>query len=140
MKKILYFFVGCILFGFLVSFIFSLVPVFTTSATGFFLTIKQDRYEDAYSIMSDQFRNQYDLETFKSMIKQAELDKFQSVKWTKTYTNDKNTEGYVLGTITTTTGKTIPVKVYFVSSGGNTWIDRGWSIQTIEVPPPPKKD
>jgi hypothetical protein len=134
MKKIIYFLMGCVLLGFLFSFIFSIIPVFSNSANGFLLTLKQGHYEEAYDFMSDPFKAKYDIDAFKTFVDQNELNQYQKCEWIKTFISDDKKTGFVMGTLTTIKGKKIPIKIdYVMVKGPGGWLDQGWRIQSIEL-------
>ncbi len=114
------------------SFAFSMVNVFSVSAKGFFITLQQGHYDVAYGFMSDQYKRENTLETFKAQMEQTGLNQYRTSDWIKTFKSDDDTTGYVMGTITTKTGRKIPIKINYIATG-TSWMNREWRIQSIEL-------
>lgn len=132
MKKLLYFFVGCILVGFALSFIFASLPVFPYTSQGFLNAVANNQDAQAYELLSDQFKKKYDLATFKAAMQQSGLKAYSSVRWVKNITDAPNKIGFVAGVMITKNKSEIPIKIEFIQIGDN-WLNRGWRINAIVV-------
>ncbi|MBN9286975.1 MAG: hypothetical protein BGO43_11360 [Gammaproteobacteria bacterium 39-13] len=134
MKKILYFFVGCIIVGFLMSAIFGSLPVFPFVAKGFLMSVSNDRYDEAYSMLSKDYQQRMDLPTFKNNVLQSGLNQYKSAKWVQEVTSSDHKHGYLRGVITTKLNTPIEIEFVFVQVQGKNWLDKGWRINDIRTP------
>lgn len=130
MKKLLYFFMGCILIGFALSLIFASLPVFPYTGQGFLSAVAKNQDAQAYEMLSAQLQKKYNLATFRAIMEQSGVKSYASVKWTQNVSSNK--DGFVAGVMTTKDQKQYPVKIEFIQIG-NTWFDKGWRINTIII-------
>lgn len=130
----MYFFVGCILVGFLMSAIFGSLPVFPFVAKGFLMSVSNGRYEEAYSMLSKEYQQRMDLPAFKDNVLKSGLNQYKDAKWIEDVTSNDHTQGYLRGVITTKVNTTMEIEFVFIQVQGTNWLDKGWRITDIRIP------
>ncbi|MCS5711198.1 hypothetical protein [Candidatus Berkiella aquae] len=135
MKKILYFFIGCAIVGFIGSLVIGTLPAFEMLGTSFLLNIKQGSYPVAYDIFSVDYKQRHDLESFKQQVDQYNFKQYSDVKWLKSVTRPNKTSGYLLGEVAVGDQK-IPLEFQFVKTTKNTAKQRaGWYVDDMFIGP-----
>lgn len=133
MKKVLYFFIGCIVVGFIGSLFISTVPAFEIVGTSFLLNLKQGNYQPAYSIFTDDYKKRHQFEDFKTIITSNRLNQYKDVKWLKTLTRPDKVSGYVLGEVQVEGGQKIPLELQFLKIKNNSLQGGGWFVDDMFI-------
>ncbi len=82
------------------------------TADDFFQKVKEAKYDDAYELVSEEFKNNTSLEELIDFLEGSTLADFKSANWSsRKYDNN---EGELKGDITTESGGTIPITIKFV--------------------------
>lgn len=133
MKKL--FFGILIFFGLVmaISYGISLFPTFTISGKEFLVYAANKDYGEAYSMLTDEMQNQHSLEAFSLSLKETGLDKYETVDWVKTFVDKNKGTASILGIVTTSDGKKIPVQIRFMRVTGPDWTDQAWRITEVRT-------
>ncbi len=97
------------------------------TAENFFEEVKAHRYDKAYGMLSEDFRQSTSREELIRFLKQAGLDQYQSASWGNRSMEGRR--GVLEGTVTTSSGTAVPLTIRFVKYG-----DGNWQIYEIEKP------
>lgn len=116
------------------SAIFGSLPVFPFVAKGFLMSVSNERYEEAYSMLSKDYQSRMDLAAFKSNIHKSGLNQYRDAKWLQDVTSSDHKHGFLRGIVTTRQGTPIEVEFVFVQVQGTNWLDKGWRINEIHTP------
>jgi hypothetical protein len=135
LKKIAYFFIGCILAGFVLAAIISSFPVFQYMAKGFLIAVSNNQYQQAYSMLSKDFQRRNDMPTFKTNVEQSGLDQYKQVIWITEEGDTSQPTAKIRGVVFTKTNTKIAVEIQFVKEVGKDWMDKGWRIDNIKILP-----
>lgn len=132
-KTIFYFFIGCIVVGFIGSLFISTIPAFEMVGTSFLLNIKQGNYQPAYTIFSDDYKKRHDIEDFKKIVTTYRLDQYKDVKWLKTLSRPDKVSGYVLGEVLVEGNQKVPLELQFVKVKDNSLQGGGWFVDDMFI-------
>ncbi len=132
-KGILYF---CLFFGaigLIIGVVFSQFPVLETGAKSYIYTLKSKKYVQAYSYMSENFRQKYTYDEFMQSIKASGL--YYATEWKNkdSYFNDSKSKGVAIGIVTLNkSGRIykIPVEINFIHIDGE-FAAKSWYIDAI---------
>lgn len=133
MKGLLYFLSGCLIIGFILSTVLTVMPVFPIITKGFLVSIEQKQYPQAYKLFSTQFQKQVDLAKFIEMIKRSGLEDYREFKENANVMDKNKQKGYISGVIITKQNERIPIKIEFIKEKGTSWSDSGWHISNIKL-------
>lgn len=114
MKKLLYFFLGCIVLGVAMSMVISTLPALQMVGTSFLVNIKEGNFAQAYTVFSPDCKERLPMLNFINYSKTNRLTEYKSVKWLKTVMEPDNTRGYILGDITLENQQVLPIELHFV--------------------------
>jgi len=103
----------------LVSFVMYATSGMTDVATEFFIHVKTKHYDDAYNMLSKEFKNSTSEDKFKSFIISSGLTNFKSVSWDERAI--ENNMGKLDGVVTTKDENTIPITLNFIKVGEDEW-------------------
>ena len=98
----------------------------TKAADQFFSLIQQQKTGEAYQRTAQAFRSSTTLDQFKSFVEQAGLSQYKSSSWNSR--SIENDQGTLEGSITSTSGETLPLKIYLVKENNE------WKILRLEQP------
>lgn len=98
----------------------------TETADEFFIHVKTKHYNDAYNMLSEDFKQSTSEEKFKNFLIQNALVNYKESSWSSR--SFENNMGKLEGTITTVTGGSIPLTINFIKD------DNGWKIYSIFKP------
>lgn len=133
LRKILYYLIGCIIVGVILSAIFSSLPVYKFVAEGFMVSVSKGEYKQAYAMLSKEFQARYDLPAFIDNIEKSGLNDYQRTIWkAETSTPDKK-HGVLYGIVYTKHNVEIPIEFNFVAVEGPSMADKGWRIDNIII-------
>ncbi len=133
MKKILYFFIGCMIVGFIGSIFISTMPAFEMVGTSILLNIKQGNYEPAYSIFSADYKKRHNIEDFTRIVTDYRLQNYKEVKWLKSLTRPDKASGYVLGEVSLEGSQKVPFELQFVKITNDSLQGGGWFIDDMFI-------
>lgn len=133
MKKILYFFAGCIVIGLLISTFFAALPVFTITGKGFLAALSEGNYEQPYAMCSKSFKQKYTIADFKRIIDHSGLNDYKSVEWVENVNDDQHKSGYLLGVVLTKDNKRIMIKLNFIQEIFKSDSNKRWRIDAITI-------
>ncbi len=99
----------------------------TEVANEFFIHVKTKHYDDAYAMLSEDFRKSTPEEKFEKFLINNALTEYKSASWTDR--SFENNMGKLEGTIATKTGGSIPLTINFIKG------ENGWKIYSIYKKP-----
>jgi hypothetical protein len=99
----------------------------TEVANEFFIHVKTKHYDDAYAMLSEDFRKSTPENTFKKFLIDNALTEYKSASWTDR--SFENNMGKLEGTISTKSGGSIPLTINFIKG------ETGWKIYSIYKKP-----
>lgn len=97
------------------------------TAEKFFAAVKSDNYDEAYSLLSEDFKNNTTIIQLKSYLDKNALNKFKETSWESRSVNGGR--GELTGSITTESGGVVPISLGFVKG------ENDWKIYSIKKPP-----
>lgn len=133
MKGLLYFLSGCLIIGFILSTVLTVMPVYPIITKGFLISIEQKQLDQAYKLLSIQYKHQMDRTKFAEFLKSSKLDQYKEFKETNNVMDKAKNQGYITGVMITQKNERIPLRLDFVQEKGNSWSDSGWHINDIKV-------
>lgn len=133
MKKLFYFLTTCIVIGLLLSIAIGSFPVFPAAGRAFLVSVQQEVYPQAYSMLSEGFQQRMDLRTFMTSVKASGLDQYESVEWIDQSGDPKQGTYTMVGVVTTKDKRKIPIKVDFAKGQPNDSLQKGWYIDALQV-------
>ncbi len=89
------------------------------TANEFFIYIKSKHYDDAYNMLSEDFKNSTSESTFEQFLKQSTLTKYKSVSWSER--SIEGNTGILKGTVHTKSGGIIPITIKFIKDDNDEW-------------------
>ncbi len=111
--------------------VFSIVMYATSgmsdTANEFFIYVKSKHYDDAYNMLSEDFKKSTSKEIFENFLKNSALTDYKSVSW-----NERSIDGStgtLSGTVHTESGDSIPITIKFIKTK-----DDKWKIYSITKP------
>ncbi|MGE3318879.1 MAG: hypothetical protein AB7I18_06245 [Candidatus Berkiella sp.] len=132
MKKILYFFLGCAIIGFIASLILSTLPAFEMAGGAILRALKEGSYEQAYAMFSPDLKERFPIQNVIQFSNQYDLKNFKEVKWLKNETNANKTSGYIVGEMKIGDGS-LPIELQFVKIKSNTFYGSTWYVDDVFV-------
>jgi hypothetical protein len=108
----------------IVAGVFYLTSGITDTADRFFGSVKKGDMQAAAACLSEGFRASTPQETLESFLRSSGLNKYKDASWSDRSITGKT--GEIEGSIETTDGGTIPIKIGFVKEKG------GWKILSIQ--------
>lgn len=96
------------------------------TADKFFAAVKSDNYDEAYSLLSEDFKSNTSKSQLKEYLTKNSLDKFKEARWESRSVNGGR--GELNGSITTESGGVVPITLGFVKG------ENDWSIYSIKKP------
>ena len=96
------------------------------TADNFFTAVKSNNYDEAYSLLSEDFKNTTSKSQLKTYLIQNSLNHYKDTSWTKRSVSGGR--GTLSGSITTESGGVIPISLGFVKG------EDDWKIYSIEKP------
>lgn len=129
----MYFFLGCIIVGFIGSLFLSTLPAFEMVGTSFLLNIKQGNYQPAYTIFSEDYKKRYSMDDFQKTIAIYRLDHYKEAKWLKSLVRPDKVSGYLLGEVAIEGGQKVPLELQFVKVKTNTLQGGGWFVDDMFI-------
>ncbi|MBI2790747.1 MAG: hypothetical protein HYX61_02215 [Gammaproteobacteria bacterium] len=133
LRKILYYLIGCIIVGVILSAIFSSLPVYKFVAEGFMVSVSKGEYKQAYAMLSKEFQARYDLPAFIANIEKSGLNDYQRTIWKAESSAPDKKHGVLYGIVYTKHNVEIPIEFNFVVVDGPSMADRGWRIDNIII-------
>ncbi len=134
MKKLLYFFLGCIVFGVAMSMVISTLPALQMVGTSFLVNIKEGNFSQAYTIFSPDCKQRLPMENFINFSKMNKLNQYKDVKWLKTVIEPNKVRGYILGDITLSNHEVVPIELQFIKlKTSSTLQSEGWFVDDMFV-------
>ena len=106
--------------------IFYFTADMVTVADDFFVAAKENRASDAYAYLSEDFRANTSESELMEFLEENQLTQFENANWQTRSINGGR--GDLVGSITTTSGGTVPLSLTFAKGGGT------WSIYAIQKP------
>jgi len=91
----------------------------TETANEFFIHVKTKHYDDAYEMLSDDFKQSTTKEQLTEFLIKNSLTEYESADWSSRST--ENSKGKLEGTITTKSGAVIPLNIDFIKYGEDKW-------------------
>lgn len=132
MKKILYFFLGCAIIGFMASLVLSTMPAFEMAGTSILRTLKDGNYEQAYTMFSPDLQSRFPLQNVIGFSNQYDLKNFKEVKWLKSINDPNKRTGYIIGDMKI--GENIvPIELHFVKVKTNSFQGATWFLDDIFI-------
>lgn len=133
MKKILYFFLGCAVIGFIASLVLSTLPAFDMAGTAILRSLKEGSYEQAYTMFSPDLKKRFPVSNLVLFSDEYNLRDFKEVKWLKSVTNPNKLSGYIVGDMKI--GETtVPIELQFVKVKTNNFFQaETWFVDDIFV-------
>ena len=86
----------------------------TEAVDEFFIHVKTKHYNDAYDLLSDDFKKSVSQEKFKTFLIQNSLTEYKNASWDSR--SFENNMGTMEGTITTKSGNSIPLTIQFIKN------------------------
>jgi hypothetical protein len=133
LKKIFYYLVGCIIVGFILSAIFSSLPVYKFIAEGFMVSVSKGEYKQAYAMLSKDFQARYDLPAFIANIEKSGLNDYERTIWKAETSAPDKKHGALYGIVYTKHNVQIPIEFNFIVVEGELMTDKGWRIDNIII-------
>lgn len=96
------------------------------TADKFFSAVKEENYDEAYSLLSEDFRGNTSKSQLKEYLIKNSLIKFKEASWSSRSVNGGR--GELVGSITTETGGVVPISLGFIKGGDD------WRIYSIKKP------
>lgn len=96
------------------------------TADKFFAAVKSDNYDEAYSLLSDDFKANTSKNQLKQYLEKNTLNKFKEASWESRSVNGGR--GELTGSVTTETGGVVPISLGFVKG------ESEWRIYSIQKP------
>ncbi len=124
LMKILAGFVMVIVLG--IGAIFFFTADMVTTADGFFTSVKNDKLEEAYSYLSEDFRAGTSEAELQNFLDQNGIADFKEADWQSRSVNGGR--GKLTGSLTTNSGGVVPITLNFVKGADD------WKIYAIEKP------
>ena len=121
-----------ILMGFVVIVFLAVIAAFyftaelPKTADKFFSAVKNKNMDQAYSYVSDGFKEKISQQVMQDFLQNNGFDDYQEASWNSR--NVSNNTGKLVGVIRTTDGKELPLAVDFIKSQSE------WKIQAINKP------
>lgn len=134
MKKIIYFFLGCAVIGFIASLVLSTLPAFEMAGTSVLRTLKEGNYQQAYTLFSPDLQSRFPLENVSLFANEYNLKDFKEVKWLKSITDPNKRAGYIIGDMKIG-DKTVPIELHFVKIKSSTLAGSTWYLDDVFVGP-----
>ncbi len=104
-------------------FVFQLTGGITTTVDQFFKAVKEKDFSKAYSLTSQEFQAATSLEQLEKFLEGTALLDYQKASWSSRSVSGK--QGDLEGSVTTSSGGTVPVKIALVKEND------GWKILSI---------
>lgn len=124
MKKVLIILLAImVLVVIVIAAVFLMTSGVTKSADTFFQTVRDGDLMAAYALVSEDFKAATSQDQFEGFLKSSALLKYQTATWTSRSVSGKT--GEVEGTVETSDGGAIPIKIMFVKEQGK------WKILNI---------
>lgn len=133
MKKILYFIIGCIVFGIGMGMVIGTMPAFEMLGTSFFVNVKQGNYQQAYSIFSPECQQRLPMSNFVLFMNKNGFNNYKEVKWLKTVVNPDKASGYILGDVKISEKEVVPIEMQFVKLKTQGFQGYGWFVDDLFV-------
>jgi hypothetical protein len=114
------------LIALVVGFVFYATSGMTDTANEFFIYVKSKHYDDAYNMLSEEFKASTDQKDFISFIEKSSLTNYKDVNWHSRSIDEQM--GTLEGTIITRSGEKIPLQMKFIKKGDT------WKIYSIFKP------
>lgn len=95
------------------------------TADKFFLAVKSNNYDKAYTYLSEDFKNNTDKQQLKSFLENNSLSQFKESSWNSR--SIEGSRGELVGSITTESGGVIPISLNFIKADD-------WLIYSIQKP------
>lgn len=95
-------------------------------ADNFFAAVKSDDYEEAYSLLSDDFKSNTSKSQLEIYLNKNALTSFKEASWGSRSVNGGR--GELTGSIATESGGVVPISIGFVQGG------KDWKIYSIKKP------
>lgn len=95
-------------------------------ADEFFTHIKSNNYDQAYSLLSQDFQSNTSMNDLKAYISKNSLNNFKEASWESRSINGGR--GTLTGSITTESGGVVPITLNFVKG------ESGWRIYSLQKP------
>jgi hypothetical protein len=96
------------------------------TADKFFAAVKSDNYDEAYSLLSEDFKTSTSKSQLRSYLEKNALNKFKEASWESRSINGGR--GELAGSITTEAGGVVPISLGFVKG------ENDWKIYSIKKP------
>ena len=96
------------------------------TADKFFAAVKSDNYDEAYSLLSEDFKSNTSKSQLKSYLSKNALTEFKEASWESRSVNGGR--GKLTGSITTENGGVVPISLGFVKG------ENDWKIYSIKKP------
>lgn len=122
--KVFGWFVAIVLIAVLAAFYFT--AELPKTADKFFTAVKEKNMDQAYSLVSDAFKEETSQQELHDFLQDNGFDAYQVASWNSR--NVSNNTGKLVGLIKTTDGKELPLSMDFIKSQGE------WKIHAIEKP------
>ncbi|SFV51232.1 hypothetical protein MNB_SV-6-1124 [hydrothermal vent metagenome] len=103
----------------IIALVFYATAGMTDVATEFFIHVKTKHYDDAYNMLSKEFKKSTTQDRFKDFIIASGLTNFKSVSWDER--SFENNMGKLDGVVTTKDGGSIPITLNFIKVGEDEW-------------------
>lgn len=133
MKKLLYFIIGCVVFGIGMGMVIGTMPAFEMLGSSFLLNIKQGNYQQAYSTFSPECQRRLPMQNFVLFAHKNQLNTYKEVKWLKTVMNPDKSSGYILGDVKINDNEVLPIEMQFVKLKTEGFQGYGWFVDDIFV-------
>ena len=96
------------------------------TADKFFAAVKSNNYDEAYSLLSDDFKSNTSKNQLKTYLTSNSLTKFKETSWGSRSVNGGR--GELTGSITTESGGVVPISLGFIKG------ENVWKIYSIKKP------
>ena len=108
-----------------VAAVFYFTSGIVNTADKFFAHINNNNYEDAYNILSEEFRSNTSLNDLKEYISKNSITNYKKINWTgKSINQDR---GALTGSITTQSGTVVPIILNFIKA------EMRWKIYSLQI-------
>lgn len=98
----------------------------TDTADRFFTAVKSDNYDEAYYLLSEDFKNNTSKNELKAYLTSNALNNFKDTSWNNRSVNGGR--GELIGSVTTETGGVVPISLGFIKG------ENDWKIYSIQKP------
>lgn len=133
MRKLAYFFIGCIIISLIIATLFSSFPVFTVMGRGFLMSLSNGQYQQAYDMLSKDFKSRNTFDDFKLRVDELSLNRYESVNWTVENIAKDKSGATIAGTVVTKDGKQLSIEMQFIKAQGDNFLEQGWRIDGLYV-------